>query len=172
MGIPNMMLNSINFDVTVVRLAALSCHLFLLIIGLFTILSRFFSLFVYFISPFLYVISSVLSILLPSLLVQIGVGFPAALAVNFLLACYYWLLNIFSSCFLILSKFNGGSLDKLSLFDCKLTNLARFFLYQELHCKRHLFNFNASFHSFFLLGFWLVSLPVPRLWFLLYLLIR
>ena len=121
-----------------------------------------FSLFVYFISPFLYVISSVLSILLPSLLVQIGVGFPAALAVNFLLAFYYWLLDIFSSCFLILSKFNGGSLDKLplSLLDYKLINLAHPFLYQELYCKQYLFNFNVSLYFFSLSAFCLVSLLV------------
>ena len=87
MGIPNMMLYSINSDVADVRLPY-PAYLILLIIVLFAILSRFFSLFVYFISPFLYVISSVLLILLPSLSIQIGVGFPAAFVVNFLLACY------------------------------------------------------------------------------------
>ena len=87
MGIPNMMLYSINSDVADVRLPY-PAYLILLIIVLFAILSRFFSLFVYFISPFLHVISSVLLILLPSLSIQIGVGFPAAFVVNFLLACY------------------------------------------------------------------------------------
>ena len=140
----------------------------MLIIVLFAILSRFFSLFVYFISPFLHVISSVLLILLPSLSIQIGVGFPAVFVVNFLLACYNWLLNIFSSCFWI----SWRTLSFGLLGNQPSTPL----LVSRAHCKRRLFNFNASLHSFSLSGFCLVSLPVvinsPPLWLLLYLLIQ
>ena len=148
----------------------------MLINVLFIILSRFcsFSLFVYFISLFVYFYFSFslryfIGFINPSssLLVRIGVGFLVAFVVNFLPACYHWLLNIFSSYFLILSKFNDGSLDELSLLDWKLTNLACPFLYQELHCKRYLFNFNASLHSLSMSGFYLVSLSVGLLLYLL-----
>ena len=104
----------------------------------------------------------------PSLSIQIGVGFPAAFVVNFLLACYNWLLNIFSSCFWI----SWRTLSFGLLGNQPSTPL----LVSRAHCKRRLLNFNASLHSFSLSGFCLVSLPVvinsPPLWLLLYLLIQ
>ena len=83
---------------------------------------------------------------------RLALGLPLLLwSTSFLLAIINCWIYVHPA-FLILSKFNGGSLDKLSLLDCKLTNLARPFLYQELHYKRHLFNFKASLYSFSLLG--------------------